>query len=147
MRCGSERRRRKRRFKEGASERAVPHCFATHSPLRPSLVFVKGCWLSRLTLHASRRRCVEQAKGIGCPRYVICTVPDFEPMTPSEFMCKDILVHFLDQGRGQQNKSSDSLCGTSVKVMYDARCRQEKPEFSIFEPNWPSALHPGKNGS
>lgn len=46
---------------------------------------------------------VEQASDLQCPRYIICTVPDFEPRTPSELKCRAILVHFLGQGRGQQN--------------------------------------------
>lgn len=46
---------------------------------------------------------VEQASTLQCPQYIICTVPDFEPKTPSELTCRAILVHFLEEGRGQQN--------------------------------------------
>ncbi|KIW14474.1 hypothetical protein PV08_07258 [Exophiala spinifera] len=58
--------------------------------------------------HFSRPRLVhvtslEQAETLQCPRYIICTVPDFEPTSPTEVACRDILGQFLQRGRQQQN--------------------------------------------
>ncbi|KAH8804422.1 hypothetical protein F5884DRAFT_406729 [Xylogone sp. PMI_703] len=46
---------------------------------------------------------VEMAVTLQCPRYIISTVPDFEPISPTEITCRVILDHFLERGRDQQN--------------------------------------------
>jgi len=40
---------------------------------------------------------VTQASELATPFYVVGTVPDFEPQAPSELLCRDILISFLDR--------------------------------------------------
>lgn len=45
----------------------------------------------------------DEAAELPCPGYIISTVPDFEPESPTEINCRAILKQFLEQGRGQQH--------------------------------------------
>ena len=51
----------------------------------------------------SHVKSVDTAKTLPCPSYIISTVPDFEEKTPTEIECREILRHFLEQGRSQNN--------------------------------------------
>lgn len=42
-------------------------------------------------------RSVAEAWGLSPPRYIVSTVPDFEPVTVQERECRDILVEFLSR--------------------------------------------------
>lgn len=46
---------------------------------------------------------IEAALTLQCPRYIISTVPDFEPKSHAEITCRAILDHFLERGRDQGN--------------------------------------------
>ena len=53
--------------------------------------------------HLLHIRTVDQAAVLLSPRYIICTIPDFEPKSPTELACRAILSYFLGCGRSQQN--------------------------------------------
>lgn len=44
---------------------------------------------------------IEQAQNLTAPFYIVGTVPDFEPSTPSEICARDIIEHFLSTSKNQ----------------------------------------------